>query len=72
MTTTKPLQGVRVLELGTLVAAPFAGKIFAEFGAEVIKVETPEKGDPLRNWRTMHKDTSVWWYVQARNKNQSQ
>jgi crotonobetainyl-CoA:carnitine CoA-transferase CaiB-like acyl-CoA transferase len=68
MTTTKPLQGVRVLELGTLVAAPFAGKIFAEFGAEVIKVETPEKGDPLRNWRTMHKDTSVWWYVQARNK----
>ncbi|REK65278.1 MAG: carnitine dehydratase [Brevibacillus sp.] len=68
MNARKPLQGVRVLELGTLVAAPFAGKIFAEFGAEVIKVEPPEKGDPLRNWRTMHHDTSVWWYVQARNK----
>ncbi|QQE75255.1 CoA transferase [Brevibacillus composti] len=68
MTTKKPLQGVRVLELGTLVAAPFAGKIFAEFGAEVIKVEAPETGDPLRNWRAMHNDTSVWWYVQSRNK----
>ncbi|WP_035299524.1 CaiB/BaiF CoA transferase family protein [Brevibacillus thermoruber] len=68
MNARKPLQGVRVLELGTLVAAPFAGKIFAEFGAEVIKVEPPETGDPLRNWRAMHHDTSVWWYVQARNK----
>lgn len=68
MNARKALQGVRVLELGTLVAAPFAGKIFAEFGAEVIKVEPPETGDPLRNWRAMHHDTSVWWYVQARNK----
>jgi crotonobetainyl-CoA:carnitine CoA-transferase CaiB-like acyl-CoA transferase len=68
MNARKALQGVRVLELGTLVAAPFAGKIFAEFGAEVIKVESPETGDPLRNWRAMHHDTSVWWYVQARNK----
>lgn len=64
----KPLEGVRVLELGSLVAAPFAGKIFAEFGAEVIKVEQPKTGDPLRNWRVMHGDTSVWWYVQSRNK----
>lgn len=64
----KPLEGLRVLELGTLVAAPFAGKIFAEFGAEVIKVETPLTGDPLRNWRAMHQETSIWWYVQARNK----
>ncbi|MFY0543931.1 CaiB/BaiF CoA transferase family protein [Brevibacillus sp. H7] len=68
MAKHKPLQGLRVLELGTLVAAPFAGKILAEFGAEVIKVETPEAGDPLRNWRAMHGNTSVWWYVQARNK----
>lgn len=68
MGKSKPLQGIRVLELGTLVAAPFAGKIFAEFGAEVIKVETPETGDPLRNWRAMHANTSIWWYVQARNK----
>jgi len=68
MTIKKPLEGVKVLELGSLVAAPFAGKIFAEFGAEVIKAEEPTSGDPLRNWRVMHKDTSVWWYVQSRNK----
>ena len=67
-TRKKPLEGVRVLELGSLVAAPYAGKIFSEFGAEVIKVEQPKTGDPLRNWRVMHGDTSVWWYVQARNK----
>lgn len=66
--TRKPLEGIRVLELGNLVAAPFAGKVLAEFGAEVIKVEEPTSGDPLRNWRVMHKDTSVWWYVQSRNK----
>ncbi|QTD40949.1 CaiB/BaiF CoA-transferase family protein [Sporosarcina sp. Te-1] len=68
MKQRKPLQGVRVLELGNLVAAPFAGKLFSEFGAEVIKVEEPKNGDPLRNWRVMHQDTSVWWYVQSRNK----
>lgn len=64
----KPLEGVKILELGNLVAAPFAGKLFSEFGAEVIKVEEPKNGDPLRNWRVMHEDTSVWWYVQSRNK----
>lgn len=64
----KPLEGVTILELGNLVAAPYAGKLFAEFGAEVIKVEQPKTGDPLRNWRVMHEDTSVWWYVQSRNK----
>ncbi|MEK4523684.1 CoA transferase [Psychrobacillus sp. FSL W7-1493] len=64
----KPLEGIKVLELGNLVAAPFAGKLFAEFGAEVIKVEEPKNGDPLRSWRVMHEDTSVWWYVQSRNK----
>lgn len=68
MANTKPLEGIRVLELGNIVAAPFAGKLFAEFGAEVIKVEEPTRGDPLRNWRVMYKDTSVWWHVQARNK----
>ena len=68
MSNKKPLQGVRVIELGNLVAAPFAGKIFSEFGAEVIKVEEPKRGDALRNWRIMHEDTSVWWYVQSRNK----
>ena len=66
--TPKPLHGVRVIELGQLIAGPFAGKFFAEFGAEVIKVEPPGKGDPLRTWRGMHGDTSLWWYVQNRNK----
>lgn len=64
----KPLEGIRVLELGNFVAAPFAGKLFAEFGAEVIKVEDPKKGDPIRNWSVLHGDTSLWWYVHARNK----
>lgn len=68
MSNHKPLKGIKVLELGNIVAAPFAGKLFAEFGAEVIKVEEPTKGDPLRNWRVMYEDTSVWWHVQARNK----
>ncbi|MBE3102930.1 MAG: CoA transferase [Bacilli bacterium] len=68
MSKRKPLDGIKILELGNLVAAPFAGKILSEFGAEVIKVEEPRKGDPLRNWRVMHNDTSVWWYVQSRNK----
>ncbi|MGM8365449.1 CaiB/BaiF CoA transferase family protein [Virgibacillus sp. W0181] len=67
-TTKELLSGLRVLELGTLIAGPFAGRIFADFGAEVIKVETPVAGDPLRKWRKMHEDTSLWWYVQARNK----
>jgi formyl-CoA transferase len=63
-----PLEGVRVLELGQLIAGPFAGKFFAEFGAEVIKIEPPEGGDPLRQWRKLHNGTSLWWYVQGRNK----
>jgi crotonobetainyl-CoA:carnitine CoA-transferase CaiB-like acyl-CoA transferase len=62
------LDGIKVLELGNFVAAPFAGKIFGEFGAEVIKVEDPKSGDSIRNWRVMHKGTSLWWYVHARNK----
>ena len=63
-----PLVGIRVLELGTLIAAPFAARMLAEFGAEVIKVESPQDGDPLRNWRHLHDGTSLWWYLQARNK----
>jgi formyl-CoA transferase len=63
-----PLSGIRVLELGQLIAGPFAGKMLAEFGADVIKIEPPEKGDPLRKWRMLHDDTSVWWSAQSRNK----
>jgi crotonobetainyl-CoA:carnitine CoA-transferase CaiB-like acyl-CoA transferase len=62
------LAGIKVLELGTLIAGPFAARLFAEFGAEVIKVEDPAGGDPIRNWRYLHEGTSLWWYVQARNK----
>ncbi|HEV7440141.1 MAG TPA: CaiB/BaiF CoA-transferase family protein [Methylobacterium sp.] len=63
-----PLAGIRVLELGNLIAAPFAARLLAEFGAEVVKVETPGTGDPLRKWRKLHEGTSLWWYLQSRNK----
>jgi formyl-CoA transferase len=63
-----PLAGLRVLELGTLIAGPYCTRIMAEFGAEVIKVEAPGEGDPLRTWRKLYKGTSLWWFVQARNK----
>ncbi len=63
-----PLKGIRVIELGTLIAGPFASRMLAEFGAEVVKVEPPKGGDPLRQWRMMYGDTSLWWYLQARNK----
>ena len=63
-----PLAGIRVLELGTLIAAPFAARLMAEFGAEVIKIEQPGQGDPLRKWRKLHRGTSLWWYLQSRNK----
>ncbi|MEN0105981.1 MAG: CaiB/BaiF CoA-transferase family protein [Pseudomonas sp.] len=65
---TKPLAGVKVIELGTLIAGPFASRICAEFGAEVVKVESPDGGDPLRKWRKLYEGTSLWWFVQARNK----
>ena len=62
------LNGVRVIEMGQLIAGPFAGKMLGEFGAEVIKIEPPGSGDPLRNWRLIKDGTSVWWQVQSRNK----
>lgn len=64
----KPLSGIRILEMGQLIAGPFAAKMLAEFGADVIKIEVPGKGDPLRKWRLLHEGTSVWWQVQSRNK----
>ena len=65
---TGPLKGIRVIEIGTLIAAPFAARLMAEFGADVIKVEAPGAGDPLRKWRKLHQGTSLWWYLQSRNK----
>lgn len=62
------LKGIRVVELGQLIAGPFAAKMLGEFGAEVIKIESPQNGDPLRKWRMLHDDTSVWWAAQSRNK----
>ena len=62
-----PLAGLKVVELGQLIAGPFAGKTLGDFGAEVIKVEPPG-GDPLRQWRLLHNGTSVWWQVSSRNK----
>ena len=62
------LSGIRVLELGQLIAGPFAAKTLADFGAEIIKVESPKDGDPLRKWRMLHQGTSVWWQAQSRNK----
>lgn len=62
------LAGLKVLELGQLIAGPFAAKTLADFGAEVIKVEAPGAGDPLRKWRLLKDGTSVWWQVQSRNK----
>ncbi len=63
-----PLAGLRVIELGQLIAGPFCGRMLADFGAEVIKIEPPGKGDPLRNWRVIRNGTSLWWHVQSRNK----
>jgi len=62
------LRGVRVIEMGQLIAGPFAGKTLGDFGADVIKIEAPDGGDPLRNWRMIKEGTSVWWQVQSRNK----
>jgi formyl-CoA transferase len=65
---TGPLAGLKVVELGQLIAGPFAAKTLADFGADVIKIEPPHTGDPLRNWRLLKDGTSVWWQVQSRNK----
>ncbi|MGL6155101.1 MAG: CaiB/BaiF CoA transferase family protein, partial [Ralstonia mannitolilytica] len=66
--STQVLQNIRVLELGQLIAGPFAAKTLADFGAQVIKIEPPGQGDPLRKWRMLHEGTSVWWEAQSRNK----
>ena len=66
--TPDALQGLKVVEMGQLIAGPFAAKTLGDFGAEVIKIEAPGSGDPLRNWRLVKDGTSVWWQVQSRNK----
>jgi formyl-CoA transferase len=65
---SSPLANLKVVELGTLIAGPYCARLFAEFGAEVVKIETPGEGDPLRKWRRLHEGNSLWWYAQARNK----
>jgi formyl-CoA transferase len=66
--TRQILAGIKILELGQLIAGPFAAKTLADFGAEIIKVESPGEGDPLRKWRMLHEGTSVWWQAHSRNK----
>jgi len=66
--TAAPLKGVKVIELGGFIAGPYAASLFAQFGADVIKVEPPGEGDPLRRWRKLHNGTSLWWYSLSRNK----
>ena len=67
--SVKPLGGIKVIEIGQLVAGPFCGTLLGYFGAEIIKVEPPGKGDPLRGWRSLDESgTSYWWYSIARNK----
>ncbi|PUE07279.1 formyl-CoA transferase [Limnohabitans sp. T6-5] len=66
--TPGALKGLRVVEMGQLIAGPFAAKTLGDFGADVIKIEPPGAGDPLRNWRMIQDGTSVWWQVQSRNK----
>jgi crotonobetainyl-CoA:carnitine CoA-transferase CaiB-like acyl-CoA transferase len=63
-----PLAGLSVVEMGALIAGPFCTKVMAEFGADVVKLEPPGAGDPLRKWRHMKDGTSLWWHVQSRNK----
>ncbi|MES2913229.1 MAG: CaiB/BaiF CoA-transferase family protein [Pseudomonadota bacterium] len=63
-----PLAGLKVIELGQLIAGPFAAKTLSDFGADVVKIEPPGVGDPLRKWRLLKEGTSVWWQVQSRNK----
>ncbi|WP_027911392.1 CaiB/BaiF CoA-transferase family protein [Pseudomonas sp. URMO17WK12:I4] len=69
-TTVAPmaLAGLKVIEMGQLIAGPFASKLLGEFGADVIKIEPPGVGDPLRKWRKIKDGTSLWWHVQSRNK----
>jgi crotonobetainyl-CoA:carnitine CoA-transferase CaiB-like acyl-CoA transferase len=68
MSNPLPLKGIKVIELGTLIAGPYAASLLAQFGADVIKIEPPKTGDPLRSWRKLHEGTSLWWYSQSRNK----
>jgi formyl-CoA transferase len=63
-----PLEGLRVLELGTLLAGPFTGRLLADFGAEVIKIEPPDRADPMRAWGKQKDGHGLWWPIQSRNK----
>jgi len=64
----EPLSGLKVIEMGQLIAGPFAAKTLADFGADIVKIEPPKLGDALRKWRLLKDGTSIWWQVQSRNK----
>ena len=66
--TSRPLDGIRGIELGHVIAGPFTGSVLAYFGAEVIKIEHPDGGDPIRSWRIVQDGTSLWWRSIGRNK----
>ena len=68
LVTRQILSGIKILELGQLIAGPFASKTLADFGAVIIKIESPGEGDPVRKWRMLHHGTSVWWQAHSRNK----
>src|SRR5690348_192223 len=68
MTEAGPLDGIRVLELGSFIAGPFAGQLLGDLGADVIKIEPPDVGDPMRAWGTCIDGRSLWWPAIARNK----
>ena len=63
-----PLEDIRILELGTLIAGPFTGRLLGDFGADVIKVEAPDKADPMREWGKQKDGHGLWWPIQSRNK----
>ena len=67
-TTTGPIKGLKVLDLSIIVAGGTATSLMADFGAEVVKVERPGSGDPLRNWGPFANGVSLWWKVHSRNK----
>ena len=66
--STGPLAGIRVLEVGSFIAGPFAGQLLGDYGADVVKIEPPDGGDPMRHWGATHEGAGIWWSSIGRNK----